>query len=190
LTDRYSPDYGPDVVAVQSAKQYSYLFRVSADIPGKLAELAARRPVTASVLLEHMVASAVEVIVRGKPPGDDEQYFIAKVRELARAANHPRATTETSYALGAPFLEGIRQLQNELELRRNGLVVEYLVRAAWAVEPHGGNEGDDEITKRRKGASYNLHSRRPAPSSSSATVLTLPLTATRQLWLLPEGRSE
>jgi hypothetical protein len=139
-------------------------FAVSSDIPELVRKLAERHVLSGTGFVEKVVASAVRFIVRVQP-NDPDKPFIARVRELAAQRPHPRAAVTVGYSVGDAFIDGIRQLQNSLGLPRQGLVVEYLVRAAWDVEGDdgGGNDGD-EIERRFRSTSQNLHPLVTSPS--------------------------
>lgn len=152
------------VVAVSANLRRPETFRLSAGVPELLEQLAKLNFTSSSNFLEGLVAKAEGPLVHGE---DDEHVarFIARVKVLAAGPQHPRADVRTGYYLGSAYVEGIRQLQNALVLPRIGLVVEYLVRAAWDVEgDDDGGEGD-ELQRRRRAGSRNLHNRRPAAPS-------------------------
>jgi len=157
---------------------------VSADIPGLVEQLAERHCTSGTGLIEKLVASAVRFIIRVQP-SDPDKPFIARVRELAAQRPHPRAEVTAGYSIGDAYIDGIRQLQNSLELPRQGLVVEYLVRASWHVEgDDGGGSDTDEIERRFRSTSHNLHPLVTSPSDGRepATV-----HHPRQLVLLKGG---
>lgn len=133
-----------------------------------LAELAGRVDSQQVELLEELVTIAHAAVVLGEqPPRELERRFVARVRELADQAQHPRPELTTSFGIGRGFVDGIRQLRDGLELPRMDLVVDYLVRAAWELVPEPP-EGDDELARRRWLGSYNLHSRLFPPRAESS----------------------
>ena len=171
--------------AVQARKRVAVPFWMSADIPELLKQLAERHFTTPSAHIEKLVATAVRFIIRVQPVGDDTP-FIARVRELAAQRPHPRAATTAGYSLGEAYMEGIRQLQNSLGLPRQGLVVEYLVRASWACEGDDDGGGGDELERRFRSTSRNLQTRQLAPAAAANPQ---DYTPGRQLVLLDEEDS-
>ncbi len=157
---------------------------MSPDVPDLLAKLAELHFTSATVFVEQRVAVLVAGIVRCQPC-DEWARFVARFKDLAAQRPHPRAEKQSSYSLGATYVEGIRQLQNSLGLPRQGLVVEYLVRAAWAVEGDDDGGGGDELQRRFRSTSRNIHPLVTSPSDGPepATVQH----PTRQLTLIRGG---
>lgn len=151
-----------------------------------LEQLAERRFTTATQLLEELIARAEGWIVQGEREPESAR-FMDRLLKWAAFGRFPRLDVKTSFSLGDAYIEGIRQLQNGLQLPRTGLVVDGLIRAAWDVEGDDDGGDGDELARRRRAGSRNLHDRRPAPVAHAALIRT-PLPG--QLRLLKEEHSE
>lgn len=170
------------VSAPAQAKQIKSV-RLAVGTRELLAERAEKLATSPGLLLEQLVACAHGVIVLGEPVGL-AGVFIERLRWYVAQQQHPPAEVRTSYALGAAFVDGIRQLRDGLGLPRMDLVVEYLIRAACDVPLGDPPSGDDELARRRWAGSQNLHfqlfpqfaaqqpaAQSAAPQQSAAQVL-------------------